>query len=81
MLDEMFRPGMKADWASSIRVGRIPLSLEARIPLIHLYIMLQQEIGLKSLKDEGFGTLGTRVKAVWFNSLSNLPVLKKCNTA
>lgn len=53
----------------------------AKILAIHLYIVLQHEIGLKSFHISGFGTLGISEMAVTFISLLILPDLKKDLTA
>ena len=44
---------------------------------MNLYIVLQQEIGLKSDKVTGLGILGIRERDVWFTEDNNLPVMKK----
>ena len=64
MLSDMLLPGMNADWAPSIKDGRIDFNLAARMPLIHLYRKSQQAMGWKSLSFGGFRILGTRVKEV-----------------
>jgi len=40
-------------------------------------MVLQHDIGLKSLKTEALGDLGTKVIRVWFTSVRILPELKK----
>lgn len=44
---------------------------------MHLYIVLQQDIGLKSPTLEGLGTLGTSAINVELAFFSNWPDLKK----
>jgi len=44
---------------------------------MHLYITLQQAIGLKSPMTDALGFLGTKDKLVALISLSSKPVLKK----
>lgn len=43
---------------------------------MHLYMVLQQEIGLKSLTLEGLGILGTSAIRVEFAFLKSCPDLK-----
>ena len=75
--------GMNVVWLFLIILARHGLSLLARILVLHLYIRLQQDIGLQSPFFEGFGTLGTKVMMVELEltSLSSLAVLKMDNTA
>lgn len=68
---------MKADCPGEIRLGRACLIRLAINLVMHLYKVLQQEMGLKSLTLVGFATLGTNAMNVEFTSPSSLPEVKK----
>lgn len=61
--------------------GKASLSLEDRIFAMHLYIVLQHAMGLKSAIEEGFAHFGTRAMAVELIPLISLHVEKKKCTA
>lgn len=77
----MFLPLMKAAWALSIREGNTSLSLEESTFAIHLYMVLQHAMGLKSTIEEGCAHLGTRATAVELKHFGILLVEKKNWTA
>lgn len=77
MLSPILLPGTKAVWELEIIESRISLSLAAISLEIHLQVVLQQEIGLKSLMVLGFGTLGIKAIVVELVPLRRLPCLKK----
>lgn len=64
-----------------MRLRRTAWILLANILAMHLYMELQQEIGLKSPTLEGLRILGTRATSVEFALLRSWPDLKKVLTA
>lgn len=48
------------DWQGEIHPSMIPFNFPTMIFVIHLYNTLQRDMGLKSLRQEGLGILGTK---------------------
>ena len=61
MLSDILFPSVKALWFLPIIFGKYLCNLFAKIFVTHLYIIVQQEIGLNSLIILGFGHFGTNV--------------------
>ena len=68
---------MNADCQGEIIAGRTSFSLLAKSFAMHLYVVLQQEIGLKSFMEVGFWPLGTRAIAVALVPERLCPLWKK----
>ena len=71
------RSGMKAHYASLIRLGRSGFNLPAKSLDRILYRTLHNEIGLKSEKVAGSVVLGVSFIVVWFTDLRSLPAWMK----
>ena len=67
---------IKAPWVGSMRRGKIAFILWLKSFVMHLYNMLQQEIGLKSVADWGLGTLGRTMSLVALIKPGMSPVWK-----
>ena len=60
MLSLILRPEIKAVWYGPTKDGKTTLILPARILAMHLYTVLQQDIGRKSVNLIGLATLEIR---------------------